>query len=143
MYNILTRTPYLSRWHSTTLPGKEKTVGIDCAIMAFANSSLFVESPAGEYTPFAPISEIRGRFTNGTKLLIAIGGWGDTKGFSEGVKDDVSRKKYAKNVADMVNKHGFDGVGMISLSSTPQQLSMQSCASMFSRMSMIVSGFGF
>ncbi|PGH34206.1 chitinase [[Emmonsia] crescens] len=101
---------YLDQWHSTTLPGKEKTVGIDCAIMAFANSSLFVESPAGEYTPFAPISEIRGRFTNGTKLLIAIGGWGDTKGFSEGVKDDVSRKKYAKNVADMVNKHGFDGV---------------------------------
>ncbi|OJD19524.1 hypothetical protein AJ78_00495 [Emergomyces pasteurianus Ep9510] len=78
--------------------------------MAYANSSLFVESPPGEYTPFTPISEIRASFANGTKLLIAIGGLGDTKGFSAGAKDDASRKKYAKNVADMVNKHGFDGV---------------------------------
>ncbi|EGC49457.1 extracellular chitinase [Histoplasma capsulatum var. duboisii H88] len=100
----------LCRWHSTILPGKEITTGVDCAIMAFANSSLFVESPPGEYTPFAPISEIRGRFANGTKLLIAIGGWGDTAGFSAGSKEDAGRKQYAKNVADMVNKHGFDGV---------------------------------
>ncbi|OAX81857.1 hypothetical protein ACJ72_03794 [Emergomyces africanus] len=99
---------YLDQAHSTTLLGKDKTVGIDCAIMAFANSNLFVDSPPGEYTPFAPVNEIRGRFANGTKLFIAIGG--DTKGFSAGAKDDASRKMYAKNVADMVNKHGFDGV---------------------------------
>lgn len=91
--------------------------------MAFANSSLFVESPSGEYTPFPPISEIRGRFANGTKLLIAIGGWGDTAGFSACSKEDASRKQYAKNVAEMVNKHGFDGVGMVS-SSLPISISL-------------------
>jgi len=54
---------------------------------------------------------MRSRFSNGTKVMIAIGGWGDTAGFSAGAKDDASRTLYAKNVAAMLNSVGADGVG--------------------------------
>lgn len=46
--------------------------------------------------------------------MIAIGGWGDTSGFSAGAKDDASRTLYAKNVAAMLESVGADGVGMAS-----------------------------
>jgi chitinase len=78
--------------------------------MAFANSSLFTTSPGGEYTPFESVSSMRSRFDSGTKIMIAIGGWGDTAGFSEGVKTNSSRALYAKNVATMLDNLGFDGV---------------------------------
>ena len=57
---------------------------------------------------------MRKRFSPDTKLMIAIGGWGDTSGFSEGAKDDASRERYAKNVASMLESNGFDGVGKTS-----------------------------
>lgn len=59
---------------------------------------------------------MRKRFSSDTKLLVAIGGWGDTSGFSEGAKDEASRARYAKNVKAMVDEHGLDGVGMFLLS---------------------------
>lgn len=54
---------------------------------------------------------MRNRFSNDTKVTIAIGGWGDTSGFSDGAKDEESRNRYAKNVAAMLDSTGFDGVG--------------------------------
>lgn len=78
-------------------------------IMAFANSSLFV-SPAGNYTPFESVSTMRSRFDNGTKILIALGGWADTDGFSAGAATEASRTDFAKNIANMINNLGFDGV---------------------------------
>ncbi|KLJ12622.1 hypothetical protein EMPG_12352 [Blastomyces silverae] len=57
----------------TALPGREQTVGIDCAIVAFANSSLLIESPPGKDTLIAPISEIRGRFANVAQHLLLSG----------------------------------------------------------------------
>lgn len=56
---------------------------------------------------------MRKRFSPDTKLLIAIGGWGDTAGFSEGAKTEASRERYAKNLASMLESNGFDGVGKI------------------------------
>lgn len=50
--------------------------------------------------------------------MIAIGGWGDSSGFSTAAKDETSRNQYAKNVAAMVNQVGFDGVGMSPYSSS-------------------------
>lgn len=57
--------------------------------MGFANSSLFANETPGEYKPFESLSTMRGRFVEGTKVMIAIGGWGDTAGFSAGSKDDA------------------------------------------------------
>ncbi|KAI1465263.1 carbohydrate-binding module family 18 protein [Daldinia caldariorum] len=92
------------------MPNKNVTAGITHVIMAFANSSLFVEETAGAYTPFMPLNQVRDMFDNGTQLGIAIGGWGDTAGFSKGAATEASRSAYAKNVAKMIETHGFDFV---------------------------------
>lgn len=103
---------YIDEWHTTDLPGKEHTAGITHAIMAFAKSTLFNSDSPAEFKPFEPVDKMRARFEPDTKLMIAIGGWGDTEGFSIGAKDEASRARYAKNVAKMVDDGGFDGVGM-------------------------------
>ncbi|CAK7220619.1 hypothetical protein SBRCBS47491_004250 [Sporothrix bragantina] len=45
-----------------------------------------------------------------TKLLVAIGGWGDTFGFEKGARTPKSRQRFASNVATMVAAMGADGV---------------------------------
>lgn len=84
--------------------------------MGFAKSTLFNSDSPQSWKPFEPIDTMRKRFSSDTKLLVAIGGWGDTSGFSEGAKDEASRARYAKNVKAMVDEHGLDGVGMFLLS---------------------------
>ncbi len=57
-----------------------------------------------------PIEEVRAQFPRGTKVLVAIGGWGDTEGFAVAALDDASRHAFAANVARMVLQTGADGV---------------------------------
>ena len=97
------------RYHVTNLPSTNLTHGVTHAIMAFANSNIF--NSGSTYTPFEPLNTFRARFLAGTKVLIAIGGWGDTSGFSAGAKDNNTRATYAKNVAAMLKSTGADGVG--------------------------------
>ncbi|KAH1598465.1 hypothetical protein V6Z88_003754 [Aspergillus fumigatus] len=78
--------------------------------MAFANSTIFNSDSPPKFVPFEPVETLRKRFGPDTKVMVAIGGWGDTKGFSEGAKDDASRARYAKNVATMIEDLGIDGV---------------------------------
>lgn len=77
--------------------------------MGFAKTTTF--NSGSSYTPFEPVDTMRKRFGPDTKLMVAIGGWGDSEGFSTGAKDDASRKTYAKNVAAMLEANNFDGVG--------------------------------
>lgn len=88
------------------------TAGITHAITAFANSSLFASEPAGNYTPFMELSEVRALFDNSTKLCMAIGGWGDTEGFRLGAATEESRALYAKNIATTLDTLGYDCVDM-------------------------------
>lgn len=99
------------RWHVTDLPGTNQTQGIDHAIMAFAPTKLFNSDSPPSFKPFESPDSMRKRFSPNTKLMIAIGGWGDTAGFSAGAKDDTTRERFAKNVASMLDDNGFDGVG--------------------------------
>ena len=108
--NILTPSSKEHRYHVAELPNNTVTAGIDTVIMAFANSSLFTTSPGGNYTPFESVKKMRARFDDGTKVMVAIGGWGDTAGFSAGAVSNSSRSLYAQNVAAMVNNLGLDGV---------------------------------
>ncbi|KAB8070770.1 glycoside hydrolase superfamily [Aspergillus leporis] len=100
---------YMDQWHKD-LPDSDKTGGITHAIMSFAEAKSFNSDPPTKWQPFEPIDTTRKRFSKDTKLLVAIGGWGDTSGFSTGAKDEASRKRYAKNVAAMVQEFGLDGV---------------------------------
>ncbi|KAI2786475.1 hypothetical protein POX_g08861 [Penicillium oxalicum] len=101
---------YIDEYHTVDLPGSDQTAGIDYAIMAFAPTKIFNSDSTPAFTPFEPVDTMRKRFGPDTKLMIAIGGWGDTAGFSEGAKDETSRKRFAKNVAAMLDANKFDGV---------------------------------
>ncbi|KAI1393386.1 carbohydrate-binding module family 18 protein [Hypoxylon trugodes] len=101
---------YFDEYHKTILPNKNVTAGITHVVMAFANSSLFTAEVAGTFEPWMSVDQIRAMFDRGAQVGIAIGGWGDTAGFSAGAKTDASRKTYAQNVAKMVEENNFDFV---------------------------------
>ncbi|KAB8259989.1 glycoside hydrolase superfamily [Aspergillus pseudonomiae] len=101
---------YIDQYHTQGLPDSSGTAGITHAVMAFAASTLFNGESGQSWQPFEPVDTMRKRFSPDTKLLVAIGGWGDTKGFSEGAKTEQSRATYAKNVKKMVDQFGLDGV---------------------------------
>lgn len=98
------------RYHTAVLPNKTMTAGITHVITAFANSSLFASDPVGTYTPFMDLSSIREMFDNGTKVCMAIGGWGDLAGFRAGMSTEASRTQYAANIATTLNTLGYDCV---------------------------------
>lgn len=58
---------------------------------------------------YKDVDEIRAHFAPGTKIMVAIGGWGDTFGFSAAALDEQCRKEFADNVARMVFATGVDG----------------------------------
>lgn len=77
--------------------------------MAFAPSENF--NSGSTFTPFEPIDTFRARFPSTTKIMVAIGGWGDNAGFSTAAVSETSRSTYAQNVAAMLASTGLDGVG--------------------------------
>ena len=103
---------YYDQWH-TAAPPKSATAGITHVITAFAGTTLFNQDPVGWYQPFIDTNTLRTYFDAGTKVCMAIGGWGDTAGFSVGQKTDASRKLFARNVATTLDRLGYDCVGML------------------------------
>ncbi|OHF04523.1 glycosyl hydrolase family 18 [Colletotrichum orchidophilum] len=101
---------YFDQYHTAGIPDKSIISDVTHVITAFANSSLFASKPAGEYKPFKPLNEIRALFNNGTKVCMAIGGWGDNDGFGQGLATNESRYNFAKNVADTAVELGYDCV---------------------------------
>lgn len=79
-------------------------------MVGFAKSDSFNAESAPTYKPFEPVESLRERFEPDTKVMFAIGGWGDTKGFGNAIKDEKTIEQYAKNVAAVVQDGGFDGV---------------------------------
>lgn len=58
---------------------------------------------------FTTVEKVRREFAPGTKVMVAIGGWGDTEGFSQAAKTVEGRKVFAGNVGKMVEAVGADG----------------------------------
>lgn len=59
---------------------------------------------------FTSVSDTRSKFNPGTKIMVAIGGWGDSAGFDIAARTDESRIRFARNVATMVHDTGADGL---------------------------------
>jgi GH18 family chitinase len=78
--------------------------------LAFISSAIFNEAGRREWPLFTTVEEVRSRFPPGTKVMVAIGGWGDTPGFSVAALNRESRRIFAENVARMVLTTGADGV---------------------------------
>lgn len=90
------------------MPDRSVTAGVTHVTTAFAGTTLFTDGE--QYEPFMPLDQIRALFDDGTKICMAIGGWGDTAGFSAGAKTKQTRQTYAKNVAATVKRLGYEEV---------------------------------
>ncbi|KAL2423282.1 hypothetical protein ABEF95_003848 [Exophiala dermatitidis] len=73
-------------------------------------SEVFNEDNPLEWPLFTSVDAVRFKFAPGTAVMVAIGGWGDTQGFSVAATTDASRKRFAANVKAMADAMGADGV---------------------------------
>ncbi|KAI3340117.1 glycoside hydrolase family 18 protein [Ustulina deusta] len=107
MRNIM----YLTGQHPIVPDDASLRTPITHVALAFMNSHTFNR---GEYSSswpiFMSVEEARSQFEPGTKIMVAIGGWGDTSGFDTAARTEESRARFARNVASMVRDTGADGV---------------------------------
>lgn len=68
-----------------------------------------MEEGSPELPLFTTVGQVRAKFDTGTKVMVAIGGWGDL-GFEDAARNHVSRRRWAKHVKTMIDKTGADGV---------------------------------
>ncbi|KAI1206966.1 glycoside hydrolase family 18 protein [Annulohypoxylon truncatum] len=79
--------------------------------MAFMGPDIFNQEQASSTWPlFMSVSEARSKFRPGTKMMVAIGGWGDSAGFDTAARTDENQARFARNIAAMVRDTGADGV---------------------------------
>ncbi|KAI1764673.1 glycoside hydrolase family 18 protein [Hypoxylon sp. FL1150] len=102
---------YLTGQHPYVPTDPSLTSSITHVAMAFMSPSFFNQKEGTSTWPlFMSVDEARSKFSPGTKILVAIGGWGDSAGFDTGAYSDESRATFARNVAAMVDDTGADGV---------------------------------
>ncbi|KAK7190239.1 hypothetical protein DPSP01_006773 [Paraphaeosphaeria sporulosa] len=78
--------------------------------MAFMRSEIFNEPDRDEWPLFTSVKETREKFAKDTKIMVAIGGWGNEDGFREAARSESRRQQWARGVRKMVEKTGADGV---------------------------------
>ncbi|KAI0102684.1 glycoside hydrolase family 18 protein [Nemania sp. FL0031] len=102
---------YLTGQHPVIPDNAPLRAPITHVALAFMNSNAFnQEEPNSSWPIFMSVAEARARFEPSTKIMVAIGGWGDTSGFDTAARTDKSRSRFARNVASMVYDTGADGV---------------------------------
>ena len=57
---------------------------------------------------------VTGQKKYGTRVLLAIGGWNDSKGgkYSKLVNDPNARRAFTQHVLEFIQKHNFDGLDL-------------------------------
>ncbi|ODA77330.1 hypothetical protein RJ55_06958 [Drechmeria coniospora] len=102
---------YLTGQHNVVPADPDLIADISHVLLAFMNSAVFnVDQTPTDWPLFTNVDEVRQKFPQGTKVMVAIGGWGDSKGFEEAAKDEASRARWARQVAAMIRHTGADGV---------------------------------
>ncbi|EFX05557.1 class 5 chitinase 1 [Grosmannia clavigera kw1407] len=104
---------YWTGQHQDVPSGLPEMDYVSHVALAFMQSSLFNEFDGvkrTEWPLFTTVGQARARFAPGTKVLVAIGGWGETAAFSIAARSEQSRKRFARNVAAMVTATDADGV---------------------------------
>ncbi|KAI0380287.1 glycoside hydrolase family 18 protein [Hypomontagnella monticulosa] len=101
---------YLTGQHPLT-PDPTISSAITHVAMAFMSPDLFNRPEENSTWPlFMSVKDARSKFKPGTKIMVAIGGWGDSAGFDIAARTTESRERFAQNVAAMVRDTGADGV---------------------------------
>ncbi|KAI5241077.1 glycoside hydrolase family 18 protein [Aureobasidium subglaciale] len=84
--------------------------------LAFMKSSTFTGKRPSTWPLFTSIKSVRDKFPENrkaaVKILIAIGGWGDTNGFSAAAASQMGRRAFAENVKAMLDSTGADGIDL-------------------------------
>ncbi|KAK8103664.1 glycoside hydrolase family 18 protein [Apiospora kogelbergensis] len=127
-YESFRNIMYLTGQHPVIPDDPFLTISITHVVLAFMPSGIFNEEhPDPAWPLFMSVGDVRSRFQqpeviNGlsgattassrpeTKVMVAIGGWGDTEGFAVAARDPSTRRRFAENVAAMVRVTGADGV---------------------------------
>jgi GH18 family chitinase len=73
-------------------------------------SDTFNRENVTEWPLFTTVDDVRTKFAPGTKIMVAIGGWGDTNGFSVAAASEESQGLFARNVRRMLDDTGADGM---------------------------------
>ncbi|KAK0382726.1 hypothetical protein NLU13_9822 [Sarocladium strictum] len=104
------RIMYLTGQHNV-VPGAELANDITHVALAFMRSDVFnVDHTPDSWPLFTTVGEARTSFSPETKVMVAIGGWGDSRGFEEGAKTSQGRKRWTRQVNAMVTATGADGI---------------------------------
>ena len=91
-------------------PDKSQVADITHVALAFMSPTSFNHvEPRSSWPLFTTVEQVRSRFVDGTAIMIAIGGWGDTAGFEIAAATEDTRKLFARNVKLMVDTTGADG----------------------------------
>lgn len=72
-------------------------------------SAIFNQPHPSSWPLFTTLETVRSQFSPSTVVMVTIGGWSDTAGFSEAAKSDANRKRFAHNIKAMIDHTGADG----------------------------------
>ena len=99
-------------WHDrqhNVVPDKSLVSDITHVALAFMSSATFNQVQPSSWPLFTTVEVARSQFTDGTAVMVAIGGWGNTAGFGIAAATEITRKLFAHNVKSMVDATGADG----------------------------------
>lgn len=92
------------------MPEQHLVSDITHVALAFMSPALFnQEEPPSSWPLFTTVEKVHSQFKDGTAVMVAVGGWGDTAGFEIAAATEKSRKVFAHNVRLMVEETGADG----------------------------------
>ncbi|GAW19165.1 hypothetical protein ANO14919_086490 [Xylariales sp. No.14919] len=101
---------YIDEWHPGIPTNHSITTGITHVIMAFVDPLNFSTVSALPSPPLMPVGDVRTHFDNGTKVGVALGGWGPYSASFGLVSTAENRTTFAANLADWVEQQGYDFV---------------------------------
>lgn len=95
-----------------SLPDPSLVSEVTHAVVAFATPETFLDNAnTSKWQPFEAVESVKNRFSGNTKVCLSIGGWGSNVGFEKG-SVPANQASYASNIASVVQRLGFDCVGM-------------------------------
>lgn len=92
------------------MPEQHLVSDVTHVALAFMNPAIFNHAePSSSWPLFTTVEKARSQFAEGTAVMVAVGGWGDTAGFEIAAATEDARKVFAHNVRLMVEGTGADG----------------------------------
>ncbi|KAI2642543.1 carbohydrate-binding module family 18 protein [Xylaria nigripes] len=101
---------YIDAWHPNVTTSQHNTADVTHVIMAFVDPLNFTTKDNLPAPPLMPVDGIRKIFNNGTKVGIALGGWGPWSTNFALVAAKENRTGFATNLAGWMKDHDYDFV---------------------------------